>query len=864
MKFEILALFACVLATICFSVFSSGYNDTGYAGGNEPYSNQSYSDCGVNVPHLSCFRLKPFQCQDGTFKANCSYCGCQTGFACADSGYCLSTIMRTSPYYALEWDQPVLSDGRGIRYVGANSSVVLMIMNLRPNTNYTIQNTNLNDGKVISSNVTTDYYGNVYRYDQTLIKSSEYTVGAYRTELADPASTTRLTAEKGFVIKCNSSSQCENGKLCSNGECVLLKCSDNTTYGACSASKPLFCYNGTLVEYCAVCGCASGTCSSNGSCSENRPPKIAQIADKSVKEGESLEFDVNASDPDDDAVSILASNLPDGAIFDRRSWRFSWTPASSQRGNYWVTFYAVDDGSPPLAEQKTIRITVGDVNKPPEIVPIGDKKTDENILLEFFVNATDPDGQNLTYYASELPKGARLDNRTGRFSWIPDFGTEGNYKIKITVSDGALYASSEFTITVGDINRPPVAVIAYPFANQEFFAGGRIVFSAAGSMDPDPDKLTYSWEFGDGETSASENSTVEHAYQNPGKYNATLEVSDGKTISKKFVEFSVKQAPISDGDGDGVVDSSDKCPDTAQSAEVNAFGCPVPKYKTFENNLTTDFSNIDLTNATNVTIGIPDLGKIEFRKNSLNLVGTNLDKYVEISNSSVTVKSDAAPELNKSAVVTFYNVSFEDPIVSRNGDYCTDCKTLSYENRTFVFSVTHFTTYSLLARVSFTGYCGDGYCSAYETCATCKEDCGICRNESATGPNACDELWVCSGWSTCNELNLLTRECTDVNFCGTGSKKPKEAIECREEQDLTSFALFAGVVMSLVLVYIFTEAYKRKKEFKKMDEFELEKFVKGYLYRGYSAVEIRKILSSKGYTEMEISRILKDTEKNIF
>lgn len=656
---------------------------------------------------------------------------------------------------------------------------------------------------------------------------------------------------------------CEFG--CASGQCLYQnKCTDGTVYGNCSAVKPFYCDNGSLVEKCSVCGCVYGECAADESCHENHPPVLEHIGNKDVKEGETLEFIVHASDPDDDSVTIFVSNLPEGSSFDRVTSRFSWIPSYIQTGNYWVTFYAVDDGKPPLAKQEMIRITVGDVNRPPEIEPVENKKTYENILIEFTVNASDPDGNKLTYYVEGLPTGAKLDNTTGKFSWVPAFGQEGNYKVKIIVSDGSLNTSVEFTITVGDINRRPVAVISSPVESQEFFAGGRVLFSAAGSSDPDGNKLDYTWDFGDGDIMTSENVITEHVYKNTGKYNVGLLVTDGKTYDTETVGISIKEPPARDSDGDGVDDSGDKCPDTPSFVEVNVYGCPLPKYSNFENNLTTDFSKIDLTNATNIVIGIPGRGKVEFRKNTLNLVGKNLDKYVKIANMSITIKTGIIPELNISAVITFYNVTIEDPVIAMDGTYCSDCKVISYENRTFVFSVPHFTTYSLFSRISFSGYCGDRMCSIYETCSTCKEDCGECKNETAKPPKACEELWVCSGWSKCNELNLITRECVDVNFCGTVDKKPKEAMECREEQDLTSFVLFGAIVMSLLLVYLATEAYKRRKEAKKMDEFELEKFVKGYIYRGYTKNEISNILKSKGYSENEINKVLKETEKEIF
>ena len=110
--------------------------------------------------------------------------------------------------------------------------------------------------------------------------------------------------------------------------------------------------------------------------------------------------------------------------------------------------------------------------------------------------------------------------------------------------------------------------------------------------------------------------------------------------------------------------------------------------------------------------------------------------------------------------------------------YCPDCKVISYMKDTFSFSVPHFTTYSLFAWASYSGYCGDGLCSLYESCHDCKNDCGECKDEPddepGTGIGPCEELWVCSGWSECNELNLRERECMDVNLCGTRDKKPLE------------------------------------------------------------------------------------------
>ena len=56
---------------------------------------------------------------------------------------------------------------------------------------------------------------------------------------------------------------------------------------------------------------------------------------------------------------------------------------------------------------------------------IGDKSTDEMLLLTFVVTATDTDGRPLTYSASGLPAGASFSPSTHTFSWTPSY-SQGN------------------------------------------------------------------------------------------------------------------------------------------------------------------------------------------------------------------------------------------------------------------------------------------------------------------------------------------------------------------------------------------------------------------------------------------------------
>ncbi|UCD30779.1 MAG: PKD domain-containing protein [Planctomycetota bacterium] len=73
-------------------------------------------------------------------------------------------------------------------------------------------------------------------------------------------------------------------------------------------------------------------------------------------------------------------------------------------------------------------------------------------------------------------------------------------------------------------NNPPTAVaIGDPLTG---YPPLTVIFYAGGSEDTDGDPLTYDWDFGDGNSNSGE--SVNHAYMNPGTYNITLTVSDGR------------------------------------------------------------------------------------------------------------------------------------------------------------------------------------------------------------------------------------------------------------------------------------------------------------------------------------------------
>ncbi len=187
--------------------------------------------------------------------------------------------------------------------------------------------------------------------------------------------------------------------------------------------------------------------------SQNQAPVLNPIGNKTVNEGELLSFTISATDANGDTLTYSASNLPQGASFSPSTRIFSWTPG--QAGTYGGIHFEVSDGD--LTDSEDITITVGNVNQPPVLNPIGNKTVNEGELLSFTISASDADGDSLTYSASNLPQGASFSPSTRIFSWTP--GQAGTYAgIHFEVSDGVFTDPENITITVSVPTTPPPAI----------------------------------------------------------------------------------------------------------------------------------------------------------------------------------------------------------------------------------------------------------------------------------------------------------------------------------------------------------------------------------------------------------------------
>jgi parallel beta-helix repeat protein/predicted outer membrane repeat protein len=227
----------------------------------------------------------------------------------------------------------------------------------------------------------------------------------------------------------------------------------------------------------------------------NIPPKWATQADSSIDEGTELSFIIAATDADEQDLTYAMTSGPAGA-FTPADRTFRWTPphdfvAADSEFRDTVVVFEVTDGQ--AYESMDVKITVGNINLPPEWRVQADTSINEGSELSFTIAATDPDGQDLTYSMTSGPFDA-FDPEVKTFTWTPphDFVAAGNVSrdtvVVFEVTDGQAYESMDIKITVLNVNQAPIWIT---ITDQTAKEGIPLTFPVA-ATDDDGQILEYS------------------------------------------------------------------------------------------------------------------------------------------------------------------------------------------------------------------------------------------------------------------------------------------------------------------------------------------------------------------------------------
>ncbi|MFH1915811.1 MAG: LamG-like jellyroll fold domain-containing protein [Nanoarchaeota archaeon] len=246
-----------------------------------------------------------------------------------------------------------------------------------------------------------------------------------------------------------------------------------------------------------------------------------------------------------------------------------------------------------------------------------------------------------------------------------------------------------------------------PVPNNQYFQYAAHMESAGSSVTPKLYNVTINYGSADDvEPAISIFSPVNRSGNNGNVTSFTYSVADESSIdncelimegvvqdtdysiSKGITqEFNISEMAL--GTYDWHINCTDMN-DNENSSEIREVTI-VPSYEF--TGRTTDFSQVDIENITNLILEKPSFGLINYSE-TINLSGGgNINSFVIIAYNLISIDTGNLPQLNKSAEVTSYNLSFAKPIILKDNEPCTTCNIIIYADN-LTFSVPSFSAYS--------------------------------------------------------------------------------------------------------------------------------------------------------------------------
>ncbi|MFK7916393.1 MAG: putative Ig domain-containing protein, partial [Pseudomonadales bacterium] len=261
----------------------------------------------------------------------------------------------------------------------------------------------------------------------------------------------------------------------------------------------------------------------------NNAPTVVSPGNQSSLLGDTVSLLISASDADGQALVYSATDLPAGLAMNSATGLISGT--TSAIGSH-TTTVIVDDG----ADSATASFSweVNGVNIAPTLSAIASRSGVVGDQVNVTPQASDANGDVLTFTASGLPAGTSIDANSGVISGM--LSSPGGYSVTVTVSDGALSDASSFNWSVAQANSAPVLSA---IANQSSEQNEAVSVTLA-ATDPDGDALTFSATgLPAGTTIDSSSGLISGAASTAGNYSVTASVTDGALSASRTFAWTV-------------------------------------------------------------------------------------------------------------------------------------------------------------------------------------------------------------------------------------------------------------------------------------------------------------------------------------
>src|SRR5439155_8260478 len=199
-------------------------------------------------------------------------------------------------------------------------------------------------------------------------------------------------------------------------------------------------------------------------------------------------------------------------------------------GQAWFGFTGATGGLFNNHDIETWSLTLNAFALPaqPVITVPGNKTTVVGAAVTQQMQATDPNGDLLTWSAAGLPTGLSINPASGLISGTPN--AVGVFSPTVTVTDGnTLPVSANFTWTINNV------LTVQPLAGAAVPAGTTVSLAAQASGGLNP---RFRWSFGDGtpDTGFSSSPSTSHLFSTPGRYLVTVTARDdtGREVTASY------------------------------------------------------------------------------------------------------------------------------------------------------------------------------------------------------------------------------------------------------------------------------------------------------------------------------------------
>jgi hypothetical protein len=217
---------------------------------------------------------------------------------------------------------------------------------------------------------------------------------------------------------------------------------------------------------------------------------------------------------------------------------------ASDIGNHTVRLNVTDITAFPLSSAMDVVFIVTD-NRQPYIYPIGIQNVVQNSSVLLQVNATDPDGDPLTFFTNS----SFSFSPSGLFNFTPNQSMVGLHNISVNVSDNdGGWGYMTFLLNISDLNEPPY--FEPPLENYSIWLNiseRQIVEIYVNATDPEDEDLSFGSVFLSGNTlfnitkigrdRAFINFTANSSQI--GNYSVNISVSDSMYTTYVIINFSV-------------------------------------------------------------------------------------------------------------------------------------------------------------------------------------------------------------------------------------------------------------------------------------------------------------------------------------